>query len=99
MKAQFEIKNFLANNREIVIAKYNELANDNFFDGITLKNFMIEVMNLFIINRVKSEKTATLKLDFILGEIICKHNTIEVVNSLDKDSVELQKINMLMNQR
>ena len=99
MKAQFEIKNFLANNREVVIAKYNELQNENFFDGISLKDFMFEVMNLFVMNRVKSEKTATSKLPFFISMIFCKHNTIGVVNSLDKESKELKNLNILMNQR
>jgi len=99
MKAQFEIKNFLANNREIIIAKYNELQNENFFDGISLKDFMLEVMHLFVMNRVKSEKTAVSKLPFLLANVFCKHNTIGVVNSLDKESRELKNLNILMNQR
>ena len=99
MKAQFEIKNFLANNRDIIIAKYNELQNENFFDGISLKDFMFEIMHLFVMNRVKSEKTATSKLPSLLGMVFCKHNTIGVVNSLDKESKELKNLNILMNQR
>ena len=99
MKAQFDIKIFLANNREVVIAKYNHLQTESFFDGISLKDFMVEVMNAMIMNKVKSEKTAISKLPFYLGNVYAKHNTIGLANSLDFESKGLKNLNNIINNR
>jgi len=52
----FELKNWMSENREVVISKYNQLTTEKFFSGIALKNFMIEIFNLMSINNPKSEK-------------------------------------------
>lgn len=83
MKAKFKIKSFLSENRDVVISKYNELKNEKFFDGINLASFMLNVMNLMIINRYKSEKTALNNLPFILGQVYMNHSTADVINDLD----------------
>jgi hypothetical protein len=69
MKAKFELKTWLSENRETVIAKYNELTKEANFSGITLKEFMTNIMTMMVNNRVGSAKTAENKLAFFMGEV------------------------------
>ena len=79
----FEIKNWLSENREVVISKYNDLSNAKFFSGITLKNFMIEILNAMIRNNVKSEKRALELLPLLMQTIYNQNNSINTPNSVD----------------
>lgn len=56
MATKFNLQNFLSQNREIVISEYEELKKEKFFNNITLRNFMIQVMNLMAMQNIKSEK-------------------------------------------
>jgi len=76
MKTKFEITNWLGENREIIINKYNDLKNEQFFSGISLKEFMTKILNAMIINNIKSEKTANSKLPFLMGNIYFQQSTI-----------------------
>jgi len=69
MKTKFEVTNWLSANRAIVIAKYEELTKENFFQGQSLKDFMIAILNLFVINNVKSEKRAAKMMPFLIGKV------------------------------
>lgn len=69
MKAQFELKTWLAENREMVISEYNRLSAEKFFSGITLKDFMVQVFNSMVRNNVKSEKRASSMFPFLMGQI------------------------------
>ena len=79
----FEIRNWMTENREVVIAKYDNLKNEPFFTGISLKDFMIAVMNLMISNEVKSEKRASNMLPTLIGCIYHNNSKISVRNDLD----------------
>lgn len=76
MKAKFEIKTWLSENRETVIAKHTKLTSEIFYNGITLKDFMIQVMNVLIRNNVKSEKTADKVLTLALGEVYVNNSKV-----------------------
>lgn len=76
MKKQFNLTEALKERREIVIAKYNTLTEERFFDGITLRNFMIEVMNMCQINRIASEKTLDRQLPYFMGDIYFNHSKV-----------------------
>jgi len=69
MKTKFEVTNWLSANREIVIAKYEALTKENFFQGQSLKIFMVEILQAMQRNNVKSEKTAASKLPFLMGQV------------------------------
>lgn len=69
MKAKFEITKWLSENRESIIAKYEELKNENFFQGQSLKDFMVAILNAMVINNVKSEKRAASMLPFLMGNV------------------------------
>lgn len=69
MKAKFEVTNWLSANRESIIAKYEALTKEKFFQGQSLKMFMIEVLQAMQRNNVKSEKTAASKLPFLMGQV------------------------------
>ena len=77
MKAKFEIKNWLSQNREIVISKYEALRAERFFNGISLKDFMQEVLSAMERNNVKSEKRAASMLSFLIGEIYVDNSKVE----------------------
>jgi len=69
MKATFELKSWMTENREVVIAKYNEAAKNEFFTGITLKEFMLKVYSMMEMNNPKSEKKASSIFPTILGNV------------------------------
>jgi hypothetical protein len=77
MKAQFELKTWLSENREIVIEKHNELTKEQFYNGITLKDFMLQIMHIMNMNRIKSAKTAEKNLPFLMGQVYFKNSTID----------------------
>lgn len=82
MKKQFNLTETLKERREIVIAKYNSLTEEKFFDGITLRNFMVEVMNMCIINRIASEKTLDCQLPNFMGEIYFNHSKVTAFDAV-----------------
>ena len=88
MKATFDLQTWLSDNREVVISKYNELTTEQFFNNITLKEFMLEVINAMVRNNIKSEKRAENMLPFYLGDIYC--NNSKIVGE-DKKTNELTK--------
>ena len=68
MAQQFDLKIFLGSKREEIIAKYEQLKNEVHFDGSDLRTFGIRIYNAFIRNNIKSEKVATAKFAFLLGD-------------------------------
>ena len=76
MKAAFEINKFMTENREMVISKYNELTEEKYFNGISLKGFMVQVLNLMIIQRCDSKKRAADLLPRIVGNIYCENSKV-----------------------
>ena len=79
----FEIKTWLGENRDVIIAKYNNLTSNKFYNGITLKNFMIEILNAMVRNNVKSEKRAAKLLPQFLDDTFYKNSSISTPNSID----------------
>jgi len=69
MKAKFEITKWLSENRDTIIAKYEELENENFFQGQSLKDFMTTILNAMLMNNVRSEKRAASMLPFLMGNV------------------------------
>ena len=61
MKSKFELKSWMTENREVVIADYNKMTVHQFFSGISLKEFMLKVYELMEMNNVKSKKRAASK--------------------------------------
>lgn len=59
MKTQFNLITFMTANREYVIERYSVLSKETHFNNIALKSFMKNILNLMILNNVKSEKRAT----------------------------------------
>jgi len=87
MKAKFEIKTWLSENREIVIAKHTKLTSETFYNGITLKDFMLQVMAVLVRNNVKSEKTASKILTIALGEVYVNNSKV-VANDFKTDALK-----------
>ena len=77
MKTTFNLQQALSARREIVIAKYNNLTGERFFDGCTLRQFMIEVMNLCTINRIRSEKRLDSMLATFIDNVYHDHSRIQ----------------------
>jgi hypothetical protein len=89
MATKFNLQNFLSQNREIVISEYEELKKEKFFNNITLRNFMIQVMNLMAMQNIKSEKRASQMLPYILGDVYFNNSS---VTGLDMATEKLKKI-------
>jgi hypothetical protein len=77
MKATFEITKWLSENRETIISNYNNLTKEQFFNGISLKDFMLQVMQAMQMNNVKSEKRASSMLPFLMGNIYFNNSKVE----------------------
>ena len=80
---KFELKNWMSENREVVIENYNKLTTEQFFNGISLKDFMVQVLNLMVVNNIKSEKRAASMLPFLMGNVYVNNSKVEVVNDRD----------------
>jgi hypothetical protein len=81
MKKQFELKNWMSENREVVIAKFEALKSEKFYNGITLKNFMLEVLSAMQMNNVRSEKRAKEMLPFLMSNVYVNNSKIGVTYS------------------
>ena len=84
MKAKFDIKTWLTENRERVINEYNRISNDEFFNGMTLKTYMTEIYNLMVINKVASEKRAESCMITFLQWTNIKATKMQVINDKDQ---------------
>lgn len=76
MKATFELRTWLSENRETVISKFNALTEERFYNGIDMKSFMIEVLKGMEMNNPKSEKRAASLLPFIMGNIYMNNSKV-----------------------
>jgi hypothetical protein len=69
MKNAFNLQNFLSANRSTIIASYEDITTNQFFTGISLKDFMLKIIGRMNDNNPKSEKRAASLLPTILGEV------------------------------
>ena len=67
MKA-FNLKQFLVDNREVVIASFNRLQGEILYNGCTLKSYMTQVMIIMELN-CKTEKAAKSKFEMLLSSV------------------------------
>ena len=86
MKTQFELKTWLSDNRETIISSYEKLTKETHFNGCTLKSYMLDVMQMFINNRIKSEKLANTKLPFFL-DVVYFENCVKIQDA-KQDALE-----------
>lgn len=76
MKATFELTTWLSENREQVISKYNNLAAEEFFNGISLKDFMVQVLKSMQMQNIKSAKRAASMLPFLMGSVYFNNSKV-----------------------
>lgn len=76
MKAKFELRNWMSENRNVILAKYEALKTEQFFNGISLKEFMLQVLASMEMNNVRSEKTAASKLPFLMGNVYFENSKL-----------------------
>jgi len=76
MKATFELTTWLSENREQVISKYNKLTSEEFFNGISLKNFMVQVLQSMQMQNIKSAKRAASMLPFLMSNVYFNNSTV-----------------------
>ena len=84
MKAKFELKKYMSENRNTVIEIFGKLQDEKFYNGISLKEFMMQVLNLMNINNPKSVKKADSLLTSMCFRVLNSNSEIEVINDLDK---------------
>ena len=83
MKAIFNLKDFLTANKETVLINYEKLTKQEFYNGITLKDFMLQVLNVMQNNNPKSEKRASSLLPMLISMTLVSNSRMECVNNLD----------------
>ena len=76
MKKGFELKAWMTENRDVVISKYEELKSEKFFNGISLKDFMMAVYNMMNINNPRSAKRAGDLLPFLMGNVYFENSKV-----------------------
>jgi len=69
MKNDFNLQKFLSENRNTIIASYEAITTNQFFTGISLKDFMLKIISRMNDNNPKYEKRAASLLPTILGEV------------------------------
>jgi hypothetical protein len=74
MKNAFNLKNFLSENRNTILYSYESIKSNQFFTGITLKEFMLKILSRMNDNNPKSEKRASSLLPTIIGEVAFNHS-------------------------
>lgn len=65
---KFELIAALSERRDEVIAKHATTT-----DGITLKAFMVEIVNIFKMNRVATQKNFDNNFAFLIGQVTSDH--------------------------
>lgn len=85
MKAKFELKTWMTENRELVISEYNKMTTNQFFSGIPLKDFMYMVYNNMSINNIRSEKRASEMLPRLIERVVSDNINIEVLRDRDAE--------------
>ena len=76
MKTTFELRTWLTENRETIISKFNSLTTEQFYNGITLKEFMVEIMSAMSRNNVKSANRAASLLPTLMGQIYFENSKL-----------------------
>jgi len=76
MKATFELTTWLSENREQVISKYNNLTTEKFFNGISLKDFMVQVLKSMQMQNIKSANRAASMLPFLIGNVYFNNSKV-----------------------
>lgn len=82
-QAQFDLKNYLSKNRDFVIEKYSELEKEPFFSGISLRDFMLRIMNRMSENNISTEKRANLMFNRLVYDVYNDNVRIGVINNRD----------------
>lgn len=77
MKAKFDLKTWMTDNRETVIAKFEKLQAEENYNGCTLKSFMTQVFQMMVNNRISSANQAESKLPHMMGFVYVANNRIE----------------------
>lgn len=84
MKTTFELKAWMSENRNLVISNYTNLTNETHFNGISLKEFMVQILDSMVLNGVKSEKRAASLLPSLVEMAFVNNSTMGVRNNLDE---------------
>ena len=79
---KFNLTEELTKRRESVIAKYNSLTAEKFYDGCSLRTVMVEVLQMCQMNRIASAKTLDAKLPFFMSNVYVQHSRIQAEDKL-----------------
>lgn len=77
MKSKFDLKNWMTENRTFVIEKFESLKKEAHYNGITLKDFMIQVFTEMSRQRLTNEKSASQKLPFMVSNVVFENSKID----------------------
>ena len=72
---KFNLREWMGEHREVVIAKYEKLTKERFFDQVTLRTFMYDILNLMAEN-CRSAKSCEKNLGCLLEMVYYDHCSI-----------------------
>lgn len=78
--SKFNLKTFLGENRDQVISQFENLKTEKFYNGVSLKQFMVEVFQQMDRNNPKSEKKALSLLPFVMGDVYFNNSNVNAVD-------------------
>ena len=76
MKNTFTLQNFLSENRNTIIAKHSQISAHKFYNGISLRDFMLQLMGYMQENNPRSDKRAASLLASMLEHTANKNTSI-----------------------
>jgi len=82
---KFQLNNWMTENRELVMVKFSELKEEKFYNGISTKQFGIEIWNGMVNNNPRSDKRAFQMLTQVMSNVYFNNSTL--------DSVQYQSAN------
>jgi hypothetical protein len=74
----FNLNQWMTDNREAVIAKHTKLSGEQFYSGISLRDFMMAVMRGMQMNNVRTAKHAASTLPHVVGQVYMDNTKIGV---------------------
>ncbi len=83
MTNTFDLRTWMTQNREIVLFSYEQLTKEKFFNGVSLRDFMVQVYNRMLENNTKSDKRALSLIGGILESVSHQNSKIGTPNSID----------------
>ena len=77
---KFQLNNWMTENREIVLNKFSELKEEQHYNGISLKQFGLQVYQAMANNNIKSSNRAYKMLPMLMSNVYLNNSNLDSVD-------------------